>query len=222
MIGLLSDSQGDLDAFNRALELLRAKGAKRFFFAGNRYSDLDEWALARRELARGKRDYTDRDFLADVTSWLTDGEQVDRPPAFGEEALATQREEQELLRLKDKFVRTPERDSTQYTAPAFPRKAVDMLGDVLCCIVHDKNDLDKEDLLNAAIFIHGKEPEPKVVQIGPRYFITPGKLTGESATCALIDTSDKQLRVSAFTLDGQEVFTPQALVFGGRTKLSVK
>ena len=73
--------------------------------------------------------------------------------------------------------------------PAIDKKCVDMLGDVLCCIVYDKNDLTREDLVNAQVFIHGKESEPKVVQIGPRVFLACGKLTGAAEqTCALVDT----------------------------------
>ena len=41
MIGVFSDSHGDLGAFDAAYELLRAKGAKRFFFLGARYADLN-------------------------------------------------------------------------------------------------------------------------------------------------------------------------------------
>jgi hypothetical protein len=89
--------------------------------------------------------------------------------------------------------------------------------------VHDKNDLTKDDLLNAQVFIHGKESEPKLVQIGPRFFITAGKLTGAAEqTCGLIDTREKALRFSAFTLDGQTRIDRQPLAFGGKTKLSVK
>ena len=75
MIGLFSDSHGDLQAFDAAYELLRGKGAKRFIFAGGRYVDLDAWIQMRREKDRGGRSYTDGDFLSDVSSWLGAGEQ---------------------------------------------------------------------------------------------------------------------------------------------------
>ncbi len=83
MIGVFSDSHGDLQAFDAAYELLKAKGARRFIFTGGRYSDLDEWLLMRRQKARGGRTYNDSDFLADVSSWLTTQQQVERGPAFG-------------------------------------------------------------------------------------------------------------------------------------------
>lgn len=221
MIGIFSDSHGDLQAFDAAYELLRGKGAKRYFFAGGRYSDLDEWFLMRRERARGGRSYSDTDFLADVTSWLAGSDQqVVRPPAFGGEE---DEEEEDPVLIKGKFSRTPERDSLQYRDPKIDRKVMDMMGMQLCCLVHDKNDLTRDDLLNASIFIHGKEPEPKVVQIGPRFFITPGKLTGAAEqTCALLDVTDRGLVFSAFTLDGRVVVDPQTLSLDRRNKLSVK
>jgi hypothetical protein len=218
MNGLFSDSHGDLGAFDAAYELLKAKGAKRFFFMGGRYTDLDEWVLRRKEKARGGRNYTDQDFLADVSNFLSAQEQVTRPMAWGSSG-----EEAGIDRLKERFARTPERDCLQYLDPNVDKKRVDMLGDVLCCLVHDKNDLTKDDLLNAQVFIHGKESEPKLVQIGPRFFVTAGKLTGAAEqTCGLIDTGEKILGFSAFTLDGRILVDRQPLALAGKTKLSVK
>ena len=228
MIGLLADSNGDLDAVDRAFELLRAKGARRFIFAGGRYTDLDEWALMRRERARGGRSYTDVDFLTDVTNFLAHKDQVDRPPAFfGEEntdpgrKLATP--EEDLDKVMSRFLRVPDKESLQYREEGVPNKAVDMLGDQLCCVVHDKNDLNREDLLNATVFVHGREAEPKVVQIGPRFFVTPGKLAGAAEqTCGLFEVVDRSLRYAAFRLDGHVILESKPLAVERRTKLSVK
>jgi hypothetical protein len=222
-IGVFSDSHGDLAAFEAAYELLKTKGARRFIFTGGRYTDLDEWIVWKKDKARGGRAYSDADFLADISNFLTAKEQLPRPAAFGE-AGEEVKEGEDLTRLKDKFVRVPERDCLQYRDPGVSRKAVDMLGDALCTIVHDKNDLDREDLLNSMVFIHGKESEPKVVQIGPRFFLTPGSLTGAAEqTCGLIETVEKSLRFSAFTLDGKKVIDGKTIaVGGGKTKLSVK
>lgn len=223
MIGVFSDSHGDLQAFDAAYELLKSKGARRFIFVGGRYSDLDEWMTWRKQKARGGRSYSDADFLADVSNWLSTAEQVERGPAFGIAEALNATEEEDFTRVRDRFVRTPERESLQYRDPSIDNKAVDMIGTQLCTVVHDKNDLNREDLLNATIFIHGKEPEPKVVQIGPRFFITPGKLTGAAEqTCALLEPVEKNLRFSAYRLDGHAVIPGQLLQLGSKTKLSVK
>lgn len=220
-IGIFSDTAGNLAAFDAALTLLAKKGAKRFLFAGGKYEDLDEWVKWKRDTAKASTDYTDLDFLADLTSHLSDGEQIDRPPAFGN-AYELSRTAQELTRMSGKVLRTPEKGSLQYQDPSIPKKAVDMLGDVLCCLVHDKNDLDKEDMLNAVLLVHGNGAEPKVVQIGPRYFVTPGKVSGAKGTVGLLEM-DKQVKFSAFTLDDQVVIDGQVLTLGqAKTKLSVK
>jgi len=159
--------------------------------------------------------------LNDLTSFLTDEEQVDRPAAFGT-AYELSRKAQELTRMADKVLRTPEKGSLEYQDPSIPKKAVDMLGDVLCCLVHDKNDLDKEDMINAVLLVHGKEADPKVVQIGPRYFVTPGKVKGGAGTVGLLEL-DKQVKYSAFTLDDKNVIDGQVLALGTpKTKLQVK
>lgn len=227
MIGLFSDSHGDLDAFDAAYELLRQKGARRFIFAGGRYPDLDEWVLMRKQRARGTSRYTDADFLADVTNFLSQRDQVDRPPAFfGDAEVEVGKDpatQVDLDRVKERFLRVPDKESLQYLDASVPNVAVDLLGDSLACVVHDKNDLTRDDLLNALVFLHGKEPEPKVVQIGPRYFVTPGKLTGAAEqTCGLIEVVDRNLRFSAFRLDGKVIVDQHVLELGRKTKLSVR
>ncbi|WP_338866657.1 hypothetical protein [Myxococcus stipitatus] len=223
MIGVFSDSHGDLQAFDAAYELLRSLGARRFLFTGARYTDLDEWLLWRRQKSRGGREYSDADFLADVSQWLGSQDALPRTPARAAAPADVVSEEDRRL-VMERFVRVPERESLQYRDPTISNKAMDLLGDTLCCVVHDKNDLTREDLLNALVFIHGKDPEPKVVQIGPRYFLTPGRLVGAAEqTCALLEKGDRDLRFSAYRLDGHRVLEPQALVLDKKSpKLTLK
>lgn len=221
-IGLFSDSDGDLSAFDAALKLLAAKGARRFLFAGGKFADLDEWVKWKREEVKAQSDYSSADFLADVQNYLIGLGQVDRPAAFGT-AHEQVRAIEELTRLKDKIMRAPEKGSLAYVDTAVPRKVLEMLGDALCCLVHDKNDLDKEDMINALVLVHGKDAEPKVVKVGPRTFITPGTLKGDKPTVGLLEMVDRQVLFSAFTLDGVAVIdkTPISLSTG-KSKISVK
>lgn len=223
MIGVFSDSHGDLEAFDAAYELLRSKGARRFIFAGGRYTDLDEWVLWRRQRSRGGREYSDQDFLADVSTWLGSQDSLPLTPAQAAAPADVASEEDRRL-VMERFMRVPERESLQYRDPSINKKAMDMVADTLCCVVHDKNDLTRDDLLNASVFIHGKESEPKVVQIGPRYFITPGRLVGAAEqTCALLEKVDKDLGFSAFRLDGHVVVAPRLLVLEKKSsKLTLK
>ncbi|MBM4783910.1 MAG: hypothetical protein GQE15_40080 [Archangiaceae bacterium] len=222
-IGIFGDTGGDLGLFESALRFLSDRGAKRFLFAGGKYDDLDEWLRTKRDEMRAQADYSNGDFLEDVSRFLLGLEQKDRPAAFGT-AWELARAIEEIMRMKDKVLRTPEKGSLQYQDPSVPRKAVDIVGDVLCCVVHDKNDLDKEDMVNAAVLVHGKEAEPKVVQIGPRFFITPGRVNGgPKSTVAMLELVDKQLTFSAWTLDGKTLIDKQPIVLSaGKTKLSVK
>jgi hypothetical protein len=217
VIGLLSDSQGDLEAFEAAFQLLRAKGAKRFFFNGGRYEDLDDWCERKRQASRGLTGPADpaQGFLDAVSGFL----QTQAPKARG----AADDDLDDAALLPGFFVRTPERGCPAFSAPDVSRKVVDMLGDVLCCIVHNKNDLDRDDMTNSAIFFHGDSPEPKVVQIGPRFFVTPGKLSGAAQrTCGLIETVERSLVFSAFTLDGQTVIDRQPIALERKRNLTVK
>ncbi|HEX8826443.1 MAG TPA: hypothetical protein VF794_41460 [Archangium sp.] len=223
VIGLLSDSHGDLAAFDAAYELLRGKGAQRFIFLGGRYTDLDEWILDRRERSRGGREYSGADFIQDVARWLAVTEQKPRPRSLSVSLDELKELDADPLLVREHFLRTPERDSLQYRDPAIPRKMLDMVGDTLCCLVHDKNDLNRDDLVNALVFIHGKESEPKLVQIGPRYFLSPGRLAGAAEqTCALLEREDRTLSFSAFQLDGKVVVERQQLLLDRRSKLTLK
>ncbi len=221
-IGVFSDSDGDIGAFDAALKLLASKGARRFLFAGGRFEDLDDWVKWKREEVKAQSDYSTGDFLEDVKRYLIGLDQIDRPAAFGtahEEALKIE----ELARMKDKVLRAPEKGCLAYQTHSVPRKVVDMLGDALCCLVHDKNDLDKEDMLNSVVLVHGKDAEAKVVTIGPRTFLSPGRLKGEKPTVGLIETQDRGATFSVFTLKGEAVIDKQPIALGsGKTKLSVK
>ena len=174
-----------------------------------------------RDEARALTDYSNLDFLADISNYLGESDQLDRPAAFGN-AYDLARTNEELTRMADRVIRTPEKGCLQYLDPKCPRKALDMLGDTLCCVVHDKNDLDKEDMLNAVLLVHGNAPEPKLVQIGVRYFLTPGPLKGHKPTVGMLEFVDKNLKFSAYALSGQTVIEGQLLQVAQKKKVLVK
>ncbi|HET9451811.1 MAG TPA: hypothetical protein VFO83_13045 [Aggregicoccus sp.] len=212
MIGLLADSHGDLAAFDAAYEVLRQRGARRFIFAGGSYRDLDDWLHLRSQRPRA---FPDATLVREEQGRLL-------APAHEPEAAAAGVEE-EPARIRERFTRAPERGCREYLDPAVPRKLVELVGDTLCCVVHEKNDLSRDDLENAAVFIHGNASEPGLVQIGPRSFLTPGPLSGVAQrTCALLERFEGQLRFSAFSLEGQAVGEPRVLALERRSKVSVR
>jgi hypothetical protein len=177
----------------------------------------------RQQRPAGGGSYSDNDFLTDVTNFLVRKDPVTRPPAFFEDEAVPALPNEDVDKVKARFLRVPERESAQYVDSSVPRKAMDMIGDTLCCVVHDKNDLTREDMQNALLFIHGREEEPKLVQIGPRYFISSGSLAGAAEqTCGLLEVVERNLRFSAFRLDGKPIVDGQVLVMDRRTRLSVK
>src|SRR5688572_9947589 len=100
-IGIFSDSDGNLDALDAALRFLSGKGVRRFLFAGGRYGDLDDWVKWKRDEARAATDYTNLDFLEDISNYLAEAEQLDRPPAFGN-AYELARTNEELSRMAER------------------------------------------------------------------------------------------------------------------------
>jgi hypothetical protein len=212
-IGLLADSSGDIDALDRGTQLLLDAGAERLFFLGGRFPDVDALFTHRRQKRRGHDAYSDQDFVDDVAAFL--GSQA-RPGTRGTAVV------DEVEKLRRCFSRVPCKESLEYRDPTVPKKLVEMVGETLACLVHDKADLIKDDMLNAVLLMHGKSPEPNVVQIGPRYFVTPGRLTGASEqTCALLTLTAAELRFQGFTLEGQAVKT-QSFARGSSNKISAK
>jgi hypothetical protein len=60
-----------------------------------------------------------------------------------------------------------------------------------------------------------------VVQIGPRFFVNPGKLTGAAEqTCGLVAEGEGQLLFSAFTLEGRTLLDMHPMVVSRHNKIS--
>ncbi len=214
MLGLLSDSHGDLAAFDAAYELLRRHGARRFVFAGGCYRDLDDWLLLRQQRPRVRP-------FPDAALVREEGGQLLAPPH--EPEAAPRPGDEEPARIRERFSRAPERGSREYLDPSVPRKLMELVGDTLCCVVHEKNDLSRDDLENAPVFIHGSAAEPGWVQIGSRSFLTPGALSGVAQrSCALLEHVDGQLRFRAYALEGHALGAPRVLALERRSKLSVR
>ncbi|HTN51844.1 MAG TPA: hypothetical protein VML50_05535 [Anaeromyxobacter sp.] len=202
-IGLASDTFGNVDGLVRALETFERAGAERIFFLGGRSADLDQ-ALARRRAGGGPRPLgSDLEFLAAV-----EGELSRRPDP-----------------LADRVVRVASRDCPARAAGA-PGLAVDLLEGRICCLVHDKAELTRDDIANASLLFHGNSERPGLVQIGPRCFVTPGHLRAPApgrspGTFALAELAASELVLTTFSAEGVEL-GKQAVSLGGAGKVSVR
>jgi predicted phosphodiesterase len=207
-IGLASDSFGNLDALERAIDTFGRQRADRVFFLGGRCADVDR-VLARRR--SGSREVpvpgTDLEFLSAVRGALERQAGVGNDPG-------------------PRIVKIASRACPEYESGTPPRKQVDMVDGHICCLVHDKAELSREDIANATVLFHGNSVQAALVQIGPRYFVTPGHLRapapeGRPATFALLDVQPAALELVVFSDAGTELRRERA-PFGSRSKVTLR
>lgn len=206
-IGLASDSFGNLGALERALDLFDRTPVDRVFFLGGRLADLDAVLERRRGAREAPVPRTDSEFLA----------------AF-EEALARHAAKDPLA---GRIVRVASRACPEYASGAVPRKQLDLVEGRICCLVHDKAELDRDDITNATVLFHGNADRAALVQIGPRYFVTPGRLRGEGngggapTTFGVLDMTERDVALTVYSGEGKELRRDRAS-FAAGGKMSVR
>ncbi len=210
-IGLASDSHGNVDALERAFDVFARAGADRVFFLGACFGDVDA-VLARRRGGphpEAPVPQDDSEFLAAVRGALE--------RHAGDEAAD---------RLASRVVRVASRSCPEYHAANPVRKIVDLVAGHICCLVHDKSELNRDDISNATVLFHGNSPRAALVQIGPRYFVTPGHLRrpapeGRPPSFALLEVRERELELVVFGEDGAEQRRERA-AFGSHGKMTVR
>jgi predicted phosphodiesterase len=207
-IGLASDSFGNLDGLEKALDLFSRAEVDRVFFLGGRLADLDA-VLARRRGVRAEAPVprSDSEFLA----------------AF-EEALARHASNDPLA---DKIVRVASHACPEYGSGAVPKKQIDLVEGRICCLVHDKSELDRDDITNATVLFHGNSDRAALVQIGPRYFVTPGRVRapapgGPPPEFGVLDVTEKDLVFTVYSADRTAELRRDKASFAGGAKMSVR
>jgi len=208
-IGLASDSHGNLDALERALDQFVRAEVDRVFFLGGRLADLDA-VLARR--AGGSRNApvprTDAEFLGAVQGALSRAAAAPPDPLHG------------------RIVRVASRACPEYAAGGPARKQVDLVEGRICCLVHDKGELTREDIANATVLFHGNSGHAALVQIGPRYFVTPGHLRapapeGRPASFAVLEMGVRDLALAIYSAAGERLREERA-TFAAGAKMAVR
>jgi predicted phosphodiesterase len=207
-IGLASDSFGNLEPLERALDLFARAQVDRVFFLGGMLADLDAaLALRRAPPPAAAVPRTDAEFLAAVEGALSRHVAARSDPLDG------------------RIVRVASRACAEWARPD-ARKQVELVDGRIGCLVHDKRDLSREDIENATILFHGATPRAAVVQIGARLFVTPGRLRaaadGTPATFALVDVDAKELTVTVFSAAGEELARHGGSLAAPAGKVSVK
>src|ERR1700689_4115083 len=72
-------------------------------------------------------------------------------------------------------------------------RTVEMLGDRVAVLIHDKALLDEEDIFSAKLLIYGRGDSPLIKKMGPRWFLPPGPVGGERSGAIVLDDSDEPL-----------------------------
>jgi len=194
-IGLASDSCGNTALLVRALDALDAAGADRIFFLGGRFTDIDA-AMAAREQGGASASAPHSPAGEDAAAFLraVEGELRSRIETAGARA--------------GRIVRIASRGCRERTRGA-PGKLLEMVGGSLCCLVHDKADLTRDDIANATFLFHGNTDAPALVRFGPRYFVTPGHLRAGApvdrpATWAVLEIEPERVELVVFGENGRE------------------
>lgn len=86
--------------------------------------------------------------------------------------------------------------------PAEQLRTVEMLGDRVAVLVHDKAVLDEEDIFSATFLVYGRSSGPHFRKIGPRWFLTPGPIGSEGGGSAVLDDSGDEIVATLYDAHG--------------------
>jgi hypothetical protein len=215
-IGLASDSFGNLQGLQVAFDRFLEADAERIFFLGGRYADVAATLQGKRKpVSPPKRDLADSDvaFLNAVEGALAGQLSAEPDPV--------------VQKLAARIVRVASRHCPEYGSKEVSTKVFEMLDARICCLVHDKADLSRDDIANATILFHGNALAPGLVQIGPRYFVTPGHLrerhpVGKPSTFAVLALESDAMELVAYSGTTGRELRRQHASLRHQSKVSVK
>ena len=200
-LGLLGPANGELAALARAAEFVLngAKVTRAIYLGGD--EALEETVGLWAESLVGP-DPSDEGIWWRAFPMATGGtfEQID----------AFLRGERARLRLKSLERLPPEQLRT-----------VEMFGDRVSVLIHDKALLDEEDILSATFLIYGKSDAPLLRKIGPRWFLSPGPIAAAGGGVIVLDETDDDIVATLHDADGHLVRT-EGLHTSRGVKMSVQ
>ncbi len=80
-------------------------------------------------------------------------------------------------------------------------RTMEMVGDRVAVLIHDKANLDEEDILSASLLVYGKSDVAIAKRIGNRWFVSPGELANQGGICVL-DDAKLEIELSLYDLNG--------------------
>jgi hypothetical protein len=184
-LGLLGPAGGDVGALGRAAEfLLNGARVHRAIYLGN------DGALDRAVAAWARKLVGDDP--SDDGAWRRAADiALDGAPAAIDRFVATERAR---LRLKA-LEALPTTDQVSRT--------IEMVGDRVAILIHDRTQLDEEDIHAANIVAFGKSESALVHRAGTRWFVTPGPIGVPGGGLAVLDDERDEVTVSIFEATGK-------------------
>lgn len=187
-LGLLGPSTGDVGALGRAAEfLLNGARVHRAIYLGNDGAlDRAVAAWARKLVGDDPSDENAWRRAAEV-ALSGDTERIDK-------FVSTER-----ARLRLKSLEALPRDESPHSM----LRTIEMVGDKVAVLIHDKALLDEEDILAANLLLFGKSDGPLVKKVGVRWFVTPGPIGSEGGGLAVLDDEGDDVTVTIFDSTGK-------------------
>ena len=124
----------------------------------------------------------------------------------------------------DKFVQTERARLRLKSLEALPEeisRTIEMVGDRVAVLIHDKALLDEEDILAANLLFFGKSEAPLVRKIGARWFVTPGPIGCEGGGIAVVDDEGDEIMLTIYDSAGK-ASQKEALSLHRATKMRVQ
>jgi hypothetical protein len=105
--------------------------------------------------------------------------------------------------------------------PTSELRSVEMFGDRVAVLIHDKALLDEEDIFSATFLVYGKSDGPLVKKIGPRWFLTPGPIGSTGGGALVLDDANDEVVATLYDGEGREA-RAQVLATERASRLSVR
>jgi hypothetical protein len=90
-------------------------------------------------------------------------------------------------------------------------RTMEMVGDRIAVLIHDKGLLDAEDILAANLLVYGLSETPLVKKIGARWFLTPGPL-GPTGGILILDDAQDEIVATVYDGRGKSLHSEQLLL----------
>jgi hypothetical protein len=100
-------------------------------------------------------------------------------------------------------------------------RTVEMLGEHVAVLIHDKALLDEEDIFSATLLVYGKSDAALLKPIGSRWFMTPGPVGHSGCGALVLDDSAEELVATLYDADGRPA-RRERLSTRRSTKMSVQ